>query len=257
MAIYKAGPAQADRRRHARSSSRWRPGRRTSTRGCSPARSSGRACWLRPGRNLGPSPATFPSATRRSHGKPDATFRIGSRFRTLYLATPDDPAVGRITSRSRGRAGAPRGLVERVRLRDERRAHVSAAGHVRGAVHARRFSQGAGRARAGAERAGAPKNTEEGKLPPGVEERLGRLGDALGRLLRREAQRLQDRRAVDLADLPALRLRLARLVLLRAADRPGRCPVAGRAIREWAAHTTAFMCRVRQFRAWIAREPCT
>jgi tetratricopeptide (TPR) repeat protein len=110
-------------------------------------------------------------------GTPDATFRIGSRFRTMYQAKPDDPAVGRITIVQGDGAGrrvlwsgefdcamniAPTfpklvAVVERL-ARDE----------------FPKVLEGLGVARTGP---APPKDAAEGDLPPGVEARLGELAE--------------------------------------------------------------------------------
>ena len=109
------------------------------------------------------------------NGKPDVTFRIGSRLRTLYLATPDDPAVGRITIVQGD------GPARRVIWSSEFDCGMNVAPtYPRLVMFVERFSRDGfpkAMAELGLARSGPapPKNTEEGKLPPGIEERLGRL----------------------------------------------------------------------------------
>jgi tetratricopeptide (TPR) repeat protein len=108
-------------------------------------------------------------------GKPDATYRIGSRFRTLYMATPDDPAVGRITIVQGD------GSARRVVWSSEFDCGMNIAPtYPRLVMFVERFSredfpkamESLGLSRSGPSR---PKNAAEGTLPPGVLERLDRL----------------------------------------------------------------------------------
>jgi hypothetical protein len=107
-------------------------------------------------------------------GEPDATFRIGSRFRTMYLATRDDPAVGRITIVQED------GAARRVVWSSEFNCEMNIAPtYPRLVMFVERFSredfvgalEGFGLSRDSR----PPKNAAEGTLPPGVEKRLGQL----------------------------------------------------------------------------------
>src|SRR5262249_21309935 len=100
---------------------------------------------------------------------------IGSRFRTMYQQTPDDPAVGRITIVQGD------GPARRVVWSSEFDCGMNIAPtYPRLVMFVERFAredyprglQGLGPARSGP---APPKNTEEGKLPPGVAGRLGEL----------------------------------------------------------------------------------
>jgi tetratricopeptide (TPR) repeat protein len=108
-------------------------------------------------------------------GKPVVTFRIGSRFRTLYQATPDDPPVGRIT------IVQGEGPARRVLWSSEFDCGMNIAPtYPRLVMFVERFAredypkvlQGLGLTRSGP---APPRNAEEGKLPAGVAERLEQL----------------------------------------------------------------------------------
>ena len=108
-------------------------------------------------------------------GTPDVTFRIGSRFRTFHQVNPSDPAGGRITIVQGS------GEQRRVVWSSEFDCKMTIAPtYPQLVMFVERFSRNEflkaleelGLARGGP---APPKNPAEGDLPPGVEERLGRL----------------------------------------------------------------------------------
>jgi len=108
-------------------------------------------------------------------GTPDATLRIGSRFRTKYYPDPADPAVGRVTVVAGDGAG------RRVVWSREFECDMIVApqfGRLTAQVEVfsrhgfRAALEGAGLARAAP--APAPVGAADGGLPEGVERRLGR-----------------------------------------------------------------------------------
>ena len=106
--------------------------------------------------------------------KPDATCRVGSRFRLSYGSSEQDPAVGRITIVTGN--GADRRILW---SREFDCGMVLGPEYPHLVSQVERFARGAFRevfAGLGLTRAKpAPKNPAEGKLPAGVEERLGGL----------------------------------------------------------------------------------